>query len=161
MRARFDERGQAAIEAAIILPLVMVLGLLGLQSLWSLQCGDALASAIEHVRHSVRPGDECAGEAACIHIKNKLVETQPLLAAGKLEVRDAAITQDPSVTDTRELPDEDFDEYSIATKNVVFTRMRMKATVVYEPPAFFSGAMPTYGRNVDAAVLVEERFEVG
>ena len=156
-----DTSGQATFEAAIILPLIAFLAFLGMQALWSLQCGDALTSAIEHVRNSVRVGDECSGEAANAHVKRMLIEAQPLLAAGELEVAGACIKADPPEASTVMLPDDDFDEYRIATKSAIANRVRIVATITYKPPALFWPTQPVYGQNVDTAVLVEERFEVG
>ena len=159
---RGRERGQATVETAVAMAVVIPLLAFALQTAWSLHCGHALDAAVEHARFSATPSDAAEGDAAAETIRRLMVEASPELAAGELEVADASISYRASRPDkTEDLPDSDFEDYRIATKSDGGGSVAVAATVTYEPPRLLAvGAHPTWTRVIDSSRAYDATFEV-
>lgn len=157
-----DERGQASVEAALVVPALVLIVFGLLQACWIIFCSTSLSAAVEHAQYSIT-AEQAASQDPDELMRDKVLDAAPGLAGGTLTVTGTQIKALPSEAKSEELPDEDFERYRLATKNELTQRVEVTSEVVYQPASFAPGLIPTpkFVREVKASRIVSERFELG
>jgi len=155
-------RGQVAVEAAIVIPFLIIILAGIVQASWSIFVASSISPAITHAQYSITAADMAAGADANELLRERMIEAAPALASGTLTVTEAKITVASDADVIEQLDDDDFDKYLVATKNERTTRANITAHVEYEPVTLLSlFGHARFVRDVDASKIVEERFELG
>ena len=156
-----DEKGQSSVEAAFALPMFTIAAFMLIQFGWMVYAASSLSYACTHAQYIIAEVDAPAGADMNVLVRDKLIEASPLLASGELKVSNAKVEVLPSTIETRLLPDEDFFEYAIATKNEYTARVAVSADVEYQPIIIFGVTSPVkYSRHIESSKITTETFEL-
>ena len=154
------ERAQALVEGALVLPLLVLMLALTVQSCWTIYTASCVTPAISHAKYSIGVSDLATGVDANELLKARMLEAEPVLASGELTVTDAKIEVD-SAAKPIVLNWTDTEKYHIVTKNELTDRAHITAHVEYKPVNIFDvfGNL-VFVREVEASKVVDERFEL-
>lgn len=156
------ERGQVTMEALFALLVLAPVFAFALQLGFEAHYAHALDAAIEHARYSASPGDAATGEAAETTIARLMREASPELNTGELKVASASIEYVAGFKTSEDLPDADFDNYRIATRNATHGSIAVKAQITYTPPRFLPvGFEAPMSRTIDSERGYDAVFELG
>lgn len=155
------QRGQALVEAALVIPTITLMTFFIIQFGWVLYTGSCLSYACSHAQYVVTEAEAEATSDYEALVRSKLLEASPILGSGTLMVEDAHVKIEPTQVESHQLSDQDFLEYTIGSKNEKTTRMSVTANVTYQPVMLFGITAPVkYVRHIDGSKITSELFEL-
>lgn len=166
MRAlgRIREAGQAGVEAALVVPLFIIMSFAICEFGWYVFYSTTLSNAIEGAQYSVTTSEKAAYHDDAKLVHDKIVEGDQLLNAGDLQVTNATIsTQNVSKPVTGiTYGDSGRESRDFGLMRQSTDEVTVKADVAYTPPKLFGVLpQPTLTHKVDSTALSDTIFELG
>lgn len=157
-----EERGQSTVEAAIVLPVFLLLILSIAEFSWMLYCDSSLSSAISHMEYSISSADVASyGTDMDALVKDKIVESDSILKSGTLTVTNAKVKIENGDS-TRSLPDSDLENFGIQSVNERTTKVNVDADIDFQPAHMFGNLFDVhFTRDVKSSSLAASTFELG
>jgi len=156
-----SRKGQSTVEAALIVPLFTIVAFIVIQYGWVMYTASTLTYACTHAQYVIAPEDVVGTVDMNELVREKMIDSAPMLQSGTLTVSNAKIESLPTKYETIDLPDSEFDEYLIASKNEKTVRLKVSADVEYRPVVLF-GVTPqsVYTRHIESSKITSETFEL-